>query len=40
MIEVIEKMLANSKFGQDRSVIDLQSEEILLLPPGVEETDP
>jgi len=38
MKEVIEKMLANSKFGQDRSVIDQQSEEILLLPPDVEGT--
>jgi GTP-binding protein Era len=38
MKEVIEKMLANSKFGQDRSVIDQKSEEILLLPPDVEGT--
>jgi GTP-binding protein Era len=39
MKEAIEKMLINSKFGQDRSVIDQQSEEILLLPPDVEETN-
>ncbi len=39
MKEVIEKMLINSKFGQDRTVIDQQSEEILLLPPDVEETN-
>jgi hypothetical protein len=32
-------MLVNSKFGQDRSVIDQQSEEIQLLPPDVEETN-
>jgi GTP-binding protein Era len=40
MKEIIEKMLVNSKFAQDRSVIDQQSKEILLLPPDVEETNP
>lgn len=39
MKEAIEKMLINSKFAQDRSVIDQQSEEILLLPSDVEETN-
>lgn len=39
MKEVIEKMLVNSKFGQDRSVIDQKSEEILLLPHDVEGTN-
>jgi GTP-binding protein Era len=40
LTEVIEKMLVNSKFGQDRTVIDQQSEEILLLPPDVDKTNP
>ncbi len=38
MKEAIEKMLVDSKFGQDLSVIEQQSEEILLSPPNVEET--
>lgn len=37
MKEAIEKMLVNSKFGQDRSMIEQQSEEILLLPTSPEE---
>ncbi|MBE0687328.1 MAG: 50S ribosome-binding GTPase [Anaerolineaceae bacterium] len=39
MKEAIEKMLINSKLGQDRSVIEQQSEEILLLPTNVDETN-
>ena len=37
MKDAIETMLVNSKFGQDRSVIEQQSEEILLLPTNPEE---
>ena len=40
MKEAIESMLVNSKLGQDRTVMDQQSKEILLLPPDVEETNP
>lgn len=39
MKDAIETMLVNSKFGKDRSVIEQQSEEILLLPPDVKETN-
>lgn len=38
MKEAIEKMLVNSKFAQDRAVIEQHSEEILLLPVDDEKT--
>ncbi len=38
MKEAIEKMLANSKLGHDRTVLEQQSEEILLLPPDQNES--
>ena len=40
MKEAIEEMLVNSKFAQDRSVIEQQSEEILLLSTNDEKTKP
>lgn len=38
MKEAIENMLVNSKFGQDRSVIEQQSEEILSFPTNDEDS--